>query len=439
MERRITENLVEWKNSPRRKPLLITGVRQCGKTWLMKQFAAEHFEQVAYLNFERETRAAELFAYDLDPKRIVRELESLYFGFPVRAGNTVLIFDEIQECPRAITALKYFCEDLPELHVMCAGSLLGVELKRQNVSFPVGKTDRLQMLPMSFDEFLTASDGKRYAELSMMREKDLPLPELCTVPLEKLYRDYLIVGGMPAAVRTWCETHQYEQVEREQDRILADYADDFSKHAPAAEVPKIHWIWDSVPKQLAKENNKFVFSHVKEGKRAADLENALTWLRDAGLVYMTELVQNPEPPLSFCADGSSFKVYMSDVGLLRRKAGVHFRTILEDDSNYTLFKGALAENYVQNQLKALGFEPYFWRSGNQAELDFLFEDRGRIIPVEVKSATNTMAKSYRQFCRKYSTRLGFKLSMKNLGINTENGTETVSLPLYLIQNIGRYL
>ena len=439
MKRRITDELIRWKDSPRRKPLLITGVRQCGKTYVMKAFAEEFFERVAYINFERETRVRELFEYDLNPERIVRELGSLYFGYPIEAGRTILIFDEIQECPKAITSLKYFCEDLPELHVMCAGSLLGVEIKRQSVSFPVGKIDRLQMFPMSFEEFLDADDGARFLELSSSREKDVPIPELCAVPLEKAFRNYLIVGGMPAVVRTWCETHQYEEAELEQDRILEDYAADFSKHAPPAEVPKIHWVWDSVPKQLAKENNKFIFSHVREGKRAAELENALIWLKDAGLVYQTELVQTPSLPLSFCADAASFKVYMADVGLLRRKAGVYYRTILEGDEGFTGFKGALTENYVQNQLKTKGYEPFYWRSGNQAELDFLIESRGKIVPIEVKSATNTMAKSYRQFCRKYNIQTGFKLSLKNIGVNEENGTTTVSLPLYLIQNLERYL
>ena len=439
MQRKIKEELLRWKDSDRRKPLLITGVRQCGKTYLMKEFAEENFPRVAYLNLEREEKAAEIFDYDLNPKRIIRELGSLFFGFELIPGETLLILDEIQSCPRAITALKYFCEDLPELHVMCAGSLLGVELKRQNISFPVGKIDRLRMVPMSFEEFLDADGDRKYLEHARNLAPDQPVPELCSVPLEKAYLNYLIVGGMPAAVREWCASHQYERVEEIQDQILADYADDFSKHAPAAEVPKIHWVWDSVPKQLAQENNKFVFSHVKEGKRASELENALTWLKDAGLVYQTELIRAPELPLSFCADAASFKVYMADVGLLRRKSGVHVRTILDGDPNYIRFKGALTENYVQNQLLAAGFPAWFWRSGNQAELDFLIEDSGRIVPIEVKAATNTMAKSYRQFCRRYGIELGFKMSLKNLGISEEEGTRTVSLPLYLSPLIRRYL
>ena len=439
MERTLMRDLILWKDRPDRKPLMITGVRQCGKTHLMKQFGEEHFEQIAYLNLEKDTRAGELFNYDLDPVRITRELGSLFFGFPIIPGTTLLILDEIQACPRAVTALKYFCEDLPQLHVICAGSLLGVALKRQSVSFPVGKVDRLQMFPMSFQEFLIADGGEKFLELAASCIPDREIPSLCTVPLEKYYRDYLIVGGMPAAVSVWCRTHNYEQVESIQNAVLEDYAGDFSKHAPASEVPKIHWVWDSVPKQLAKENNKFVFSHVREGKRAHELENALIWLRDSGLVYMTELIEKPELPLSFCADASSFKVYLSDVGLLRRKAGVYYKMILEGDANYIRFKGALAENYVHNELRLLGFTPYFWRSGNTAELDFLIEEKGRMIPIEVKSAENTKAKSFRLFCRTYSVPLGFRVSMKNLGINEEGSTAAVSLPLYLLPLFPRFI
>lgn len=438
MERNIKKEMLAWMNRPDRRPLLITGVRQCGKTYVMKEFAQEHFEKIAYLNLEKEERAGELFAFDFDPKRIIREMGTVFFGFEITPGDTILILDEIQSCPRAIASLKYFCEDLPELHVMCAGSLLGVELKHQNVSFPVGKIDRLQMFPMSFTEFLAADDGMKYLTLARSRKADESIPELCRIPLEKAYRQYLIVGGMPAAVKMWIQTHNFQEVERIQDSILDDYADDFAKHAPPSEVPKIHWVWDSVPKQLAKENNKFVFSHVREGKRASELENALTWLKDAGLVYLTELVENPELPLSFCADAGYFKVYMADAGLLCRKAGIYYGTVLDGGETSSGFRGALTENYVQNELKSMGFQPYFWRSGNQAEVDFLIERKGLLIPLEVKSATNTRAKSYRLFCKRYQVRLGFKLSLKNRAVNEEDGTKTVSLPLYLISEMESY-
>ena len=439
MKRTITEALLRWKNDPARKPLLLTGVRQCGKTWLLRDFCGQHFEQTAYLNFEKETQASQIFDYDLDPRRIIRELGSLFFGFEIIPGKTALILDEIQACPRAVTSLKYFCEDMPDLHVLCAGSLLGVEIKRQNVSFPVGKVNRLQLYPMSFEEFLIADGGQKYLDLAMSREPEAPLPELCAGPLEKAYRNYLVIGGMPAAVSTWCTSHDYKQVDMVLDDILADYAGDFAKHAPAAIVPRIHWVWDSVPKQLAKDNNKFVFSHVKEGKRSYDLEDALIWLRDAGLVYQTELAEKPETPLSNSANAASFKVYMSDTGLLRRKAGLDYRPVLQPEEMGSGFKGALTENYVQNQLISKGYTPYFWRSGNQAEVDFLIESKGSIIPIEVKSATNTKAKSYRLFCRQYRIARGFRMSLKNIAVNEESGTRTVSLPLYLIPQMERYL
>lgn len=439
MYRKLSEKLLKWKERSDHKPLLITGVRQCGKTYLIQEFCSQQFERVAYINFEKDTSAAEIFEYDLRPERIIQELGSVFFGFEITPGNTVLILDEIQVCPRAVTSLKYFCEEMPDLHVVCAGSLLGVELKRKQVSFPVGKIERLQLYPMSFEEYLMATENQKYIELVLRREKSGPMPELCREPLEKAYKNYLITGGMPAAVNKWNETHDYSRVDEVLEGILADYSGDFAKHAPTSEVPKIHWVWESVPKQLAKENNKFVFSHVREGKRSSELEDALIWLKDAGLVYLTELVEKPDFPLSFSADAAYFKVYVADVGLLRRMAGVDFRVILEEMEHYDRFRGALAENYVQNQLMQMGYTPYFWRSGNQAEVDFVFEDRGKVIPVEVKSAENTRAKSYRLFCSRFGVKKGFKLSLKNLAINVEQETETISLPLYLIQTIERYL
>ena len=425
-------------NKTDRKPLLITGVRQCGKTYSMKAFGEKHYEHTAYINLEK-LSADDIFSYDLNPKRIIRELGTLIACEPIIPGKTLLILDEIQACSEAIASLKYFSEDLPDLHVMCAGSLLGVELKRQNIAFPVGKIDRIQMYPMSFDEFVAADDGARFTEAAKDFSLSRPFPDIIRIPLEKYYKNYLIVGGMPGAVKKWIETHSYADVEKVQDDILADYADDFSKHAPPTEVPKIHWVWDSVPKQLAKENNKFVFSHVKEGKRASELEDALIWLKDAGLVYQTELVEKPELPLSFMANASYFKVYMSDVGLLRRKSGVYYETILSGDDSYIRFKGALAENFAHNELLYSGFKPYFWRSGNSAEVDFLIERKGKILPVEIKSADNTMAKSYRAFCKQYSIETGLKVSLKNLGLSEDGCTSTVSLPLYMLWNLEHFI
>lgn len=439
MERNIMRKLVAWKDSAVRKPLLVTGVRQCGKTYVLKEFGNRYFEDTAYFSFEGNKGLASVFDYDLDPERILRELGSVVRGREIIPGKTLLIFDEIQACPNAVTALKNFCENKRELHLVCAGSLLGVSVKRDGISFPVGKVDRLQMYPMTFSEFLCADGaGALYSGAGQL-DLESELPELYRIPLEKSLKYYYIVGGMPEVVKMWTDTHNFEEVSRLQDNILADYSSDFAKYAPKTDVPKLGWIWDSIPKQLARDNNKFVFSHVKEGKRSSELEDALEWLKDAGLVRCLEMVSNPQMPLSFHANATFFKVYMADIGLLRRKCNLSHKTILEESELYQNFKGALTENYVLNELAAQGRHPYFWRSGNTAELDFLFEDEDRVIPVEAKANVNTRAKSYAQFCKKYRPPLGFKFSMKNVGDNKVEETLTYSLPLYLIWKLPGYL
>ncbi len=437
MHRDILNDLIKWKNKSSRKPLIVTGVRQCGKTYTLLEFANKNFKNYVYVNFEGTENLSAIFDYDFDVKRITSEL-SAYFKTEIIPGETLLFFDEIQECPRAITSLKYFCENMRELHLVCAGSLLGVALKREQVSFPVGKVNRMQLYPMSFKEFVIANGREDLIELFKVWPADRAIPELYSTPYNKLLKEYYIVGGMPEAVKTWVETGDFDEVEEIQNEILNDYADDFSKHAPSNEIPKIRWIWDSVPVQLAKENNKFVFSHVKEGKRSAELENAMQWLCDAGLIIKTELVEKPELPLSGSADKTYFKVYMSDVGLLRAKSKVSPDTIIDENDLYIRFKGAFAENYVLNELRATGKEPFFWRSGNTAEIDFIYESKSRIIPVEVKSADNTQAKSYKQFCGKYSPSKGVKLSRKNIARNMCENTSTISLPLYLAWNMDEY-
>lgn len=439
MERNIMKSLLAWKEKEDRKPLLITGVRQCGKTYVVKEFGAQFFESVAYVNFEGNEGLCAIFDYDYDIERIVDELGSMYLEKEIIPGKTLLVLDEIQACPRAITALKYFCENMRQLHVICAGSLLGVAIKQENISFPVGKVDRIQMYPMNFEEFVRADGGGKYLELLKKYDIKRPLPENIIDIMEKYLKNYYIVGGMPEVVSKWVSSHDYGKVEEIQDTILEGYGSDFSKHAPLSEVPKLGWIWESVPKQLAKENNKFIFSHVKEGKRSKELEDALQWLKDAGLIYKLELVASPALPLSFEADATYFKIYMSDVGLLRRKSNVSYRTILQGDDNYIRFKGALTENYVMNELIVMGYTPYFWRSGNSAELDFLIEDEGRIIPIEVKAAENTRAKSYALFCKKIAPAIGFKLSLKNVADNMCGETLTYNIPLYMTCMLNKYL
>lgn len=438
MYRMITEQLKKWKDSRRRKPLLITGVRQCGKTYIIQEFGRQNFDNCVTINFESQEAYSGIFEYDYDVTRMIREIERASKQ-QITAGKTLLFLDEIQACPRAITALKYFCENKRELHVIAAGSLLGVALTHGNISFPVGKVNRMQLYPMNFREFAIACGMEDMIQTLSAWPLDREIPKLYAEPMTKLLKEFYIAGGMPEVVEAWSADHDEKEVEDIQDEIIHDYEDDFGKYAPAAELPKIRMIWNSVPVQLAKENNKFVFSHVAAGKRAADLEDALLWLAEAGLICQVHLVEKPEIPLSAFADKTYFKVYMSDLGLLRARSHISPNTILAENFDFVKYKGALAENYVCNELIALGKEPFFWRSGNTAELDFLFDGKTSIIPVEVKAADNVQAKSYRFFCRKYQPETGFKISRKNIAENRCENTRTINLPLYLTWNIDRYL
>lgn len=439
MDRIVMEKFIAWKNKKRRKPLLVTGVRQCGKTYLIKEFGRSEFEDMAYFNFDGNSGLQSVFDYDLDTDRIIDELGSVILGKKIIQGKTLVVFDEIQDCPRAIQALKYFCENKPELHLIAAGSLLGVALRKEGISFPVGKIDRIEMHPMSFEEFVTADGGSKYIDGLRKLAPEKEIASLYTVPLEKYLKNYYIVGGMPEAVQTWVDTHDYKEVEAVQDRILKDYADDFGKHTTPETATKIRLIWDSIPSQIARENNKFIFSHVKQGARAKELEDALEWLVNAGIAGKLCLVQTPEIPLSGMADNSYFKVYMSDVGLLRRKSNVNYRTILEGDSAFIHFKGALTENYVYTQLKCMGIESYFWRTKANAEIDFITDHEGVLMPIEVKSSDNTKAKSLHLFCSRFQPKLAIKTSLKNVGDNMDSNTHVWSVPLYVLFRLKDYL
>lgn len=438
MERSVMKDLLAWKEKKNRKPLMLLGVRQCGKTYIVKEFGKRHFEDAAYFNFEGNEALNSIFNYDFDVNRIINELGMISDNMIV-PGKTLLIFDEIQSSPNAITSLKYFCENMPELHVIAAGSLLGVSLKRDGLSFPVGKVERITMYPLSFEEFVIANGDKKLIEGVKYLDKHREIPLLYTEPLRKHLQNYYIIGGMPAVVASWISSHSYEEAEKIQAEIIEDYENDFAKYAPFKEVTKIRQIWHSIPEQLARENNKFVFSHVKQGGRARELEDALEWLIDAGLVYKQKLVEKPELPLSYMADDTSFKVFMSDVGLLRYKSNVYYKTILDGDDRYVRFKGAIAENYVLNELIKNNLPCYYWKSGNQAEVDFLTEEKGYMIPIEVKSADNTRAKSFSGFISRYSPKIGFKVSLKNVGDSLNKETIIYSLPLYMIWRIKEYI
>ena len=437
MYREISQKLIEWKNSQRRKPLMLLGVRQSGKTYELKKLGREQFENTCYINFEASSMYSAIFDFDYDIKRIIHEL-GLNKRTSIVPGKTLLILDEIQECPRAITSLKYFQEDMPELHVACAGSLLGVALKRENISFPVGKVNRIEMFPMNFKEFLIAMNEEKYVELFSKWDVNRPVPDIYSKPMRELLFTYYTVGGMPDAVAEFSKTKNFGNVADIQDEILMDYSDDFSKHVPSKDIEKIRMIWESIPKQLAKENNKFMFSHVKEGKRAHELESALQWLKNSGLAHMLELVTNAKIPLSFNADTTYFKVYMSDIGLLSRRMGLSYNDYLNDNSENSAI-GAVTENYVMNELLNQNKKPYYWKTDNTAELDFIFEHNNSVVPLEVKAATNTRAKSFALFCKKYSPETGFKASLKNIGFHNTADTKTISIPLYLLWNLEYYL
>ena len=439
MLRKDYEKLLKWKNKTSRKPLLVLGVRQCGKTYLVKEFGSKEFENMAYINFDGNKGLQSIFDYDFDINRILDEIGSVVLNKKIIPGKTLLFLDEIQDCPRAIQSLKYFCENLPELHVIAAGSLLGIALKEQGISFPVGKVQRLEMFPMSFEEFVIADGGEKYlngmSKLPLGRE----ISELYSVPMQKYLQNYYIVGGMPEAVKIWIQTHDYNQVEEIQNQILKDYADDFGKHTTPDTAIKIKLIWDAIPSQIAKDNNKFIFSHVKEGARAKDLEDALEWLISSGLVYKLNLVQTPQLPLESMKDNTYFKIYMADVGLLRKKSNVNYRTILNGDESFIQFKGAFSENYIMSELKCLGVSAYFWRTKADAEVDFISDYEGVLFPIEVKSATNTKAKSLQLFCKRFAPKLAFKASLKNVGDNMMEETHIWNIPLYIFFRIKEYI
>ena len=427
MKRDISIELAAWKEQANRKPLVLKGVRQCGKTYILKDFGQTNYSNVAYFNFEETKALATLFEQDFDVKRILFEL-GLFIGKTITPGDTLVILDEIQECHRAITSLKYFCENAPEYHVACAGSLLGLAI-HENQSFPVGKVDIRTLYPMSFYEFLAATGEEALADYLMEFRKGAVISSPIGGKIRTALKQYYVTGGMPEAVCTWCETGDIAKVEAVQQNILSSYELDFAKHAPPKEFPKLSAIWASVPQQLSKPNSKFIFSHVKKGWRAKDLEDALQWLVRAGLVYKVCKVEKPFMPLSSYADATSFKLYLCDIGLLRRMARLPAQVVLDASEIYTEFKGAMTENYVLGELvKHVDENPYYWNSGNSAEVDFIVQCGVHIVPIEVKSESNVKARSLAEYRKKYEPPVSVKTSMKD----DVSGNEVRYIPLYLM-------
>jgi hypothetical protein len=434
MERTLIQKLVEWKEKSNRKPLILKGVRQCGKTYLLKEFGKRCYENCAYFNFEENDALKTVFEKDYDTKRILFEL-GLYFGKTIEPGKTLMILDEIQECGRAITAMKYFCENAPEYHIVCAGSLLGIALQKQ-LSFPVGKVDFLTLYPMSFSEFLRATDGDILADFVNHFQKGDALPDVVGEKLANYLRQYYITGGMPEVVSVWCDTHSMEEVEAVQQTIINSYELDFAKHAPAKDFPKLSAIWRSIPEQLAKENTKFIFSHVKKGWRSKDLEDALEWLIGAGLVYKICKIEKPFIPLSSYADDTAFKLYLADVGILRKLSKLPYEVVLDATPNYREFKGSMTENYVLCELlKSVDDTAYYWSSGNTAEVDFVIQCGKDIVPIEVKSEKNVKARSLAEYRKKYEPRYAVKTSMRN----ETDGEEVLNIPLYMVSAMKNFM
>lgn len=427
MERKIFKRLVEWKNNPRRQPLIITGARQVGKTHSALVFGKEHYKNTVYLNMEDSSEVQAVFERDLKPDRILREL-SVLSGQSIFPGDTLIIFDEIQACARALTALKYFCENASEYHLIAAGSLLGVAMNRDNYSFPVGKVDLLPLYPLDFEEFLLATSHLHLIGLIKACYKTF-LPLSVHEKALDLYQTYLIVGGMPSAVQEYIRTNDFNFVTAVQKAINDAYIADMAKYATASETTKIMAAWASLPAQLAKANKKFQYKVIKSGARAYEYETPLDWLKFAGIINKCMRITEGKLPLMAYADNDSFKVYMVDTGLLCSKFGIAPNVILSGLPSFDGFKGALAENYVCQSLVVNGFTPYYWSSPGKAELDFVLQDsQGKIIPVEVKSSENVKAKSMNNFVSQYQLDEAVRVSKKNFGF--ENGIK--SIPLYAL-------
>ncbi len=429
MYRIAMEKLLKWKASKRRKPLIIEGARQVGKTWLMKEFGRQAYENTVYINFDSNPGIAELFASDLNTDRLIMGLE-LYAGRKIESENTLLIFDEVQEVPRALTSLKYFCENAPQYHIVCAGSLLGIAL-HEGTSFPVGKVDFLKLYPLSFLEFLMATGRERFAELLDKQDFEM-ITNFRQIYIDAL-KHYYFVGGMPEAVQSFAENKDFNEVREIQKRILDAYEQDFSKHAPNEIVPKIRMLWNSIPSQLAKENKKFIYGLVRECARAKEYETAIMWLSDCGLVHKVSRVNAAGIPLKAYEDLKAFKLFLVDVGLLGCMTGLRQRTLLDGNDLFVEFKGALTEQYVCQQLKTiedLGIY-YYTNDRGSCEVDFVIDTGEQIIPVEVKAEINLKAKSLKTYREKFSPEVAVRTSMADF----KKEEWLVNLPLYAVENI----
>lgn len=433
MYRNKMEELIKWKETSNRKPLIIRGARQVGKTWLMKEFGKVHYEKCAYINFDDNTRMNKLFDEDFDLDRIIQGLK-IESGVNIEPENTLIILDEIQETPKALKALKYFCENAREYHIISAGSLLGVAI-HAGTSFPVGKVDFLDLTPLNFLEFLEALNEKSL--LQLLKNNDFDMINVFDTKLKEYLKLYYYIGGMPEVVSAYIENKDLLEVRKIQKTLLDDYEQDFSKHAPSNIVPRIRQLWNNIPTQLAKENKKFIYGLVREGARAREYEIALSWLIDCGLIYQINRVNNSKVPLSAYQDFSAFKLYLSDVGLLSAMAGIDAKTLLEGNEIFEEFKGSLTEQYVLCQLKqCTNLDIFYWSSDTGiAEVDFITQIGRNNIPIEVKASENLQAKSLKTFVQKYNTKFNIRTSMSSY----REEDWLINIPLYSIGNIEKII
>lgn len=433
MRRFALEKLKKWKDSESRKPLIIRGARQVGKTWLMKEFGRECFENVAYVNFDSNVRMKGVFEGQIDIKRIILAIE-IETGVTIERENTLLIFDEIQEVPRALSSLKYFYENAPEYAIVAAGSLLGVAMHKKT-SFPVGKVDFMDLYPLNFQEFLCALGEERYVDILQGKDTDM-VNTFKDKYIDRL-REYYYVGGMPEVVQTYVDTRNFKKVRELQKNLINYYQQDFSKHAEMNLVTRLNLVWNSIPMQLAKENKKYIYGQVRKGARAKDFELAIQWLLDCGLIHKVQRINKPSLPLKAYMDLNAFKVFLLDIGLLIAMTDLDVKVILEGNKIFTEFKGALTEQYVLQQLiSENGVMPYYYSATNsQGEIGFVVQGKTSVIPIEVKAEENLRAKSLKAFCDKYSPKFAVRTSMSDY----RKQDWMTNIPLYNIDRIRDYL
>ncbi|MDD3307090.1 MAG: ATP-binding protein [Acetobacterium sp.] len=429
MERLAMEQLNKWKFKKNKKPLIIRGARQVGKTWLMKNFGQKNYDHVVYINFDNNQQMQDLFEANMKIERIITGLE-LYSGNKIDPENTLLIFDEIQEVPKALTALKYFNENAPGYQIICAGSLLGVAL-HQGTSFPVGKVEFLDLYPLSFTEFMKAMGKEQFVEL--IEKGDYELANTFKQEYIDLLKYYYFVGGMPEVVVSFADNQDFNEARAIQKRILTAYEQDFSKHAPNEVIRRIRMLWNNIPSQLTKENKKFIYGLIKEGSRAKDYEMAMLWLTDCGLVHKVQRVTKPGLPLKAYEDLKAFKLFILDVGLLSCMVRLNQSVLLDGNDLFKEFKGALTEQYVLQQLKTLaGIETYYWTNDRgSAEIDFLVDNGSNVFPIEVKAETNLKAKSLRTYHEKFSPQISIRTSM----MDYKQEEWLINLPLWAINTL----